>query len=50
MNELKGIFDRIYYMGCHYEELKEEIALTIEKIPNKTEFLLRINQLIYEYA
>lgn len=50
MSELKGIFEKIYYMNCHYEELREEIATTMEKIPNKTEFLLRINQLIYEYS
>lgn len=50
INELKGIFSKIYYMGCNFEELREEITVAVRKIPEENEFVDRLDQLIREYV
>lgn len=37
-------------MGSSFEELHEEIILAIKKIPDESEFVERLNQLIKEYV
>lgn len=37
-------------MGCNFDELRDEIIVAVAKIPEESEFVDRLDQLIREYV